>query len=182
MQYKLSMKLLAGTEAVFFLSLIMAFVYLVYFTPQLEMTQLLELKSMSVFSMLLFSSSGTYWLAEHYYKKGKRFNVKIFLAITILLGSIFLFGEGKEYYGLIEKKIYMSHGTFGTGFYGLTGFHALHVLGGLVMLSVLLWRFFKGDFNNKDSAALPAAGIYWHFVDVVWFFVFAVVYVIPRLL
>lgn len=177
------MKLVVGTESIFFLSLIMAFVYLSFvsgFAPAQE--QALNIKSTGAFSMALFCSSGAFWLAEKNYQARNFKKLKRWLFITILLGFIFLIGQAREYMHLIhEQQIGLSNSLFGTAFYTLTGFHGLHVIIGIVMLSVLLFMTMAGDFNNAGSSAIATAGIYWHFVDVVWVMVFTVVYILPRL-
>ena len=178
------MKLVIGTEGMFFLSLIMAFVYLSYvsgFEPGQQ--QALDIKSTGIFSLFLFSSSGTFWLAEKNYNEGNIKRLKMWLMATILLGVAFLFGQGKEYFHLIEmQKITLSSSLFGTSFYTLTGFHGFHVFVGLIILSIILWLTFSGDFNNeKKSSVIKTVGMYWHFVDIVWVVVFTVVYILPKL-
>ena len=70
---------------------------------------------------------------------------------------------------------------FATTFFTLTGFHGLHVCVGLIALLIVLCLALAGDFEKGRSPALKAVGLYWHFVDVVWVFVFSVVYVLPHL-
>ena len=150
------MKLVIGTEGMFFLSLIMAFVYLTYvsgFEPGQQ--QALDIKSTGIFSLFLFSSSGTFWLAEKNYNEGNMKRLKMWLIATILLGVVFLFGQGKEYFHLIEmQKITLSSSLFGTSFYTLTGFHGFHVFVGLIILSIVLWLTFSGDFNSEKNRPL----------------------------
>lgn len=181
MENKTMMKLVVGTEAMFFVSLIMAFIYMAFksgFEPY-EVSQL-DIKTTGIFTLILFSSSFTFWMAEKKYAKGNVKSLKIWLAATILLGIIFLFGQGKEYVRLINENITLSGSVFGTSFYALTGFHGLHVLIGLIILSIILVLVFAGDFNNPSSNLISTVGIYWHFVDIVWAFVFTVVYVLPK--
>lgn len=183
MESKTMMKLVVGTESIFFLSLIMAFVYLSFvsgFDPVQQ--QALNIRSTGMFSLALFCSSGTFWLAEKNYRTQNFKKLKRWLFITILLGFVFLFGQAREYLHLVhEQQIGLSNSLFGTAFYTLTGFHGLHVVIGLVILSVLLFMTIAGDFNHAGSPAIATAGIYWHFVDIVWVLVFTVVYVLPRL-
>lgn len=175
------MKLVVGTEGMFFVALIMAFIYMAYnagFEPY-EVTQL-DIKTTGIFTIFLFSSSFTFWMAEKKYKNGDIKSLKIWLIITILFGAIFLFGQGKEYMRLINENITLSGSVFGTSFYALTGFHGLHVFIGLIILLIILILVFLGDFNNSSSNVISTVGIYWHFVDIVWMFVFTVVYVLPK--
>lgn len=182
MENKLLIKLIVGTEAMFFLALIMAFVYF-SFTPDFKSHQLLNLdiKSTGIFSLLLFSSSFTYWRAEANYHKGEITKLKIWLVITILLGTIFLVGQGREYVGLLNNHISVSSSIFGTSFFTLTGFHGLHVLVGIIVISIVTCLTFLGDYTGKKSSVIGAVGIYWHFVDIVWAVVFLIVYVLPHL-
>lgn len=175
------MKLVVGTEGMFFVALIMAFIYMAYnagFEPY-EVSQL-DIKTTGLFTIVLFSSSFTFWMAEKKYKDGNIKSLKIWLVITILFGAIFLFGQGDEYIRLINENITLSGSVFGTSFYALTGFHGLHVFIGLIILLIILIMVFLGDFNNSSSNVISTVGIYWHFVDIVWLFVFTVVYVLPK--
>lgn len=177
------MKLLIGTEAIFFLSLIFAYIYF-YVRPGYDRhyMHLLDIKSTGIFSVLLFSSSFTFWRAEHNFNRGRSGRLKIWLLLTILLGAVFLFGQGKEYWRLIHEQLTISKNVFGTSFFTLTGFHGLHVFIGLILLSILLLMAFWGDFNQPGSSAVSTVGLYWHFVDVVWLTVFSLVYVLPQLI
>ena len=175
----LMMLLVIGSEAIFFLSLIMGYVYFWqsgHYASAVKAT--LDIKSTAVFTVLLISSSLTFWLAEHFYNKGETWKLKIWLVTTILLGLVFLIGQGHEWYRLLQNQFTLSSSLFGTTFYTLTGFHGLHVLLGLIMLIILFILTLQGFFERK-STVLRAIGIYWHFVDVVWIAVFTIVYVIP---
>ncbi|MDQ6902798.1 MAG: heme-copper oxidase subunit III [Bacteroidota bacterium] len=181
MENKTMMKLVVGTEGMFFVALIMAFIYMAYnsgFEPY-EVSKL-DIKTTGLFTIVLFSSSFTFWMAEKKYRNGDIKSLKIWLIITILFGSIFLFGQGEEYMRLINANITLSGSVFGTSFYALTGFHGLHVFIGLIILLIILILVFLGDFNNTSSNVISTVGIYWHFVDIVWMFVFTVVYVLPK--
>lgn len=182
MENKLLIKLIVGTEAMFFLALIMAFVYF-SFTPDFKSHQLLnlDLKTTGIFSVLLFSSSFTYWRAETNYHKGEIKRLKFWLIITLLLGAIFLFGQGREYLSLLNSHISVSSSIFGTSFFTLTGFHGLHVFVGLIVIGIVTCLAFLGDYDGKKSSVISAAGIYWHFVDIVWAFVFLIVYILPHI-
>lgn len=174
------MKLVVGTEAMFFLSLIMAFIYMAYnagFEP--HDVQQLDIKTTGIFTVFLFSSSFTLMLAESKYKKQRLNGLKFWLVITIVFGLIFLIGQGKEYWRLMNENVTLGSSVFGTSFYALTGFHGLHVFIGLIILSIVLILAFLGDFKNPSSNVIGTVAIYWHFVDIVWIFVFTVVYVLP---
>ncbi|MBF9254046.1 heme-copper oxidase subunit III [Pontibacter sp. 172403-2] len=183
MENRLMMFLVIGTEAIFFLSLIFAFVYFAFEPGYDNHTwQLLNIKSTGIFSVLLFASSFTFWRAEKSYKKGEVKRLKRWLFATIGLGTVFLFGQGREYWSLLHEDLTISKNNFGTSFYTLTGFHGLHVFIGLVILAIVLKLAAAGDFDEPDSSVINTVGIYWHFVDVVWLVVFTVVYVLPGVL
>lgn len=174
------MKLVVGTEGMFFLCLILAFLYMAYnagFEPH-EVSQL-DIKKTGIFTLVLLCSSLTFWIADKSFRKGNLKNLKIWLIITIGLGIIFLIGQGEEYWRLIHDQVTLGGSVFGTSFYSLTGFHGFHVFAGLVLLSIILILAFLGDFQDSSSTVISTAGIYWHFVDAVWLVVFAVVYVLP---
>jgi heme/copper-type cytochrome/quinol oxidase subunit 3 len=180
MENKTMMKLVVGTEAMFFLSLIMAFIYMAYNAGfEAHEVNALNVKNTSVYTLMLLSSSFTFWLADRSYEKGNIKHLKIWLSVTIFLGTVFLVGQGREYYQLIHQSVTLSGSVFGTSFYTLTGFHGLHVFIGLITLCILLSLAFLGDFNDGGSNLISTIGIYWHFVDIVWMVVFAVVYVAP---
>jgi heme/copper-type cytochrome/quinol oxidase subunit 3 len=180
MENKTMMKLIVGTEAMFFLSLIMSFVYMAYNAGfEAHEVKALHIKSAGIFTIILLSSSFTFWLAHNNYKKGNIRFLKLWLIVTMLLGAVFLVGQGREYYHLICKNITLSGSVFGTSFFTLTGFHSLHVFIGLVILSIMIVLAFLGDFNTGCTSLLSTVGIYWHFVDVVWIVVFTVVYLLP---
>ena len=177
------MKLTIGSEAIFFISLIVTYLYFWRSsTFQAEVMKHLNIRTTGFFTLLLISSSFTYFMAEKNYKQGHEKKMRNWLLVTILLGLVFLYGQSHEYYKLIHEEVTMSKSEFGSSFYTLTGFHGLHVLIGILLLLILLILTIQGSFRNKSSSVIGTIGIYWHFVDVVWIFVFTVIYVLPYLL
>lgn len=175
-------KLVVGTEGMFFICLILSFIYMAYnsgFEP--HEVQALDIRKTGIFTLVLILSSFTFWRADKNYQKGKIKKLKMWLSATIVLGIVFLIGQGEEYWRLIKENITLNGSVFGTSFYTLTGFHGFHVFAGLVILLIILLMAFLGDFNQpKKSNVISTVGIYWHFVDIVWIFVFTVVYVLPK--
>jgi cytochrome c oxidase subunit 3 len=96
-------------------------------------------------------------------------------AVTLILGIVFLIGQGYDYATL---GFGLSDGVFGTTFYTLTGFHGAHVFAGVVMLSVILYRGLAGQFSSRHHDAVEATSLYWHFVDVVWIALFSTLYIL----
>lgn len=178
---KTMMQTVVFTEAFFFLCLIMSYIYLAYstgFEPH-DLSKL-DIGTSGIYTALLIISSFTLHLAERGYDRGNTRALKTWLIITVILGAIFLIGQGREYAHLIQEKITLESSVFGASFFTLTGFHGLHVFIGLIILSIMLVLAFLGDFKRKSSSALGAIAIYWHFVDIVWVVVFTVVYVLPQ--
>ncbi len=102
------------------------------------------------------------------------------MGVTIALAAIFLAGQTKEYIDLYHKQVTISADVFGSSFFTLTGFHGLHVLLGIISLSLLL-VFSFGRFKVLSKAGIHGVEVYWHFVDAVWLFVFFYVYISPLL-
>ena len=111
----------------------------------------------------------------------KQTRMKLWLAFTILLGGIFVIGQGMEYWDLYRTGVTVGLDLFATTFFTLTGFHGLHVCVGLLALLIVLGVAFGRSFKNGHLPALGPVGLYWHFVDVVWVFVFSIVYLWPLL-
>ncbi len=101
----------------------------------------------------------------------------LWLIATIVLGLIFLVGQGLEYWRLLTNNVTVSRNMFGTTFFTLTGFHGFHVLVGLVMLAAFTGIAMTGRFKGPRSGALSALSLYWHFVDAVWVVIFSIVYI-----
>lgn len=128
-------------------------------------------------TLILLSSAATVTIAHWGLIKNRRRQMILFQALTIILGIIFLMMQAHEYliaYNL--KSLTLSSGIYGSTFFMLTGFHALHVSLGTVMLGVILYRMLRGDFSTTDYFGFEAVSWYWHFVDVVWLALFIFVY------
>ncbi len=167
------------TEGFFFVMLIAAFVY--YTVQQhagaLDAAALDRLKT-GFFSLFLFSSSFTIWRAEAALHRQQPRAFAAWWLATVLLGLVFICGQANEYLKLFHKGVAINSSLFATSFFTLTGFHGLHVCIGLAALLIVLGLAWAGDFNAGRTEAVRTVGLYWHFVDVVWVFVFTTVYVI----
>jgi cytochrome c oxidase subunit 1/cytochrome c oxidase subunit I+III len=169
------------SEAGFFGVLILAYLFFNASPQAGPSAHDLDLRKTGFFSLCLFVSSFTIWRSEVSQRKGNHRGMSAWLAATILLGGIFIVGQGMEYWGLLKSGVTISSNLFATTFFTLTGFHGLHVLVGLIVLLIVLGLALGGAFKKGHSPALEAAGYYWHFVDVVWVFVLTVVYILPLL-
>lgn len=130
-------------------------------------------------TILLVTSSFTVTFAHHALRKNKRGPLKIWLALTILLGAVFIFFQAEEYvHAYQELGLTLGSGIYGATFFMLTGFHGAHVTLGAIILTVMLVRILRGHFNADHHFGFEAASWYWHFVDVVWIGLFIFVYVL----
>jgi len=129
-----------------------------------------------IITTILIISSFTCQLAVWSIRKGDRAGLIRNIAVTVVLGVIFLIGQGYDY---TQLGFTLADGTFGTTFFTLTGFHGAHVLGGVLMLSVVLYRAMAGQFSSKHHDMVEAVSLYWHFVDVVWIVLFSLLYLVP---
>jgi cytochrome c oxidase subunit III len=128
-------------------------------------------------TLLLLSSGVTVTWAHWALKKGDRHNLIFGLALTIILGAIFLTLQATEYaHAYSELNLKLTTGVFGSTFFMLTGFHGFHVTLGVTMLIVILFRSVAGHFTADRHFAFEAVSWYWHFVDVVWLLLFVFVY------
>jgi cytochrome c oxidase subunit 3 len=100
------------------------------------------------------------------------------IASAIVLGTIFIAGQTYEWFTLMDEGLTAEAGTYGSTFYVLTGFHGAHVIAGLAMLAVVLVRAFWRDFTPRRHLFVDAGVLYWHFVDVVWVFLYAILYIL----
>jgi cytochrome c oxidase subunit III len=128
-------------------------------------------------TLILLTSGLTVTIAHHALRSGHRTRLKIFLALTFLLGFTFVGMQVHEYYDAYTKlNMRLTTGIYGSTFFMLTGFHGLHVTIGAIMLVVVWLRVMRGHFTPRQHFAFEAVAWYWHFVDVVWLFLFVFVY------
>jgi cytochrome c oxidase subunit 3 len=131
----------------------------------------------AVNTAILLSSGVTITIAHHALKAGNRGILKLFLALTFLLGFLFVYLQAHEYMEAYnELNLTLGSGVYGSTFFMLTGFHGLHVTLGAIMLTVIWLRVMKGHFTPTHHFAFEGVAWYWHFVDVVWLGLFIFVY------
>nr|YP_009172416.1 cytochrome c oxidase subunit III [Sinergasilus polycolpus]ACB99584.1 cytchrome c oxidase subunit III [Sinergasilus polycolpus]ALG63350.1 cytochrome c oxidase subunit III [Sinergasilus polycolpus] len=124
-------------------------------------------------TLILLSSGVSVTWAHHALLEGKFIEVKISLLITVLLGLYFTLLQAMEYY---EATFNISDSVYGSTFFIATGFHGLHVIVGTTFLIVCLARVLNGSLGSKHHFGFEAAAWYWHFVDVVWLFLYMCIY------
>ncbi len=126
---------------------------------------------------ILLTSGVTITIAHHALKAGNRGVLKLFLALTFILGFLFVGLQAEEYiHAYKELNLTLGSGVYGSTFFMLTGFHGLHVTIGAIMLLVIWLRVMKGHFTPTHHFAFEGVAWYWHFVDVVWLGLFIFVY------
>ena len=128
--------------------------------------------------ILLSSSAALIWAERSGARRGKRGRLLTGLGLSFALGLVFVMVQLREWR---TKPFSISSGTYGSGYFIVTGFHLAHVIVGLTLLAALFVWASCGFFDPKRHAALTIGAIYWHFVDVVWLIVFCALYLVPRL-
>ena len=129
---------------------------------------------------LLLSGCTVTW-AHHAIQVGDRSGAKLALVLTVILGVFFTCVQAYEYNHILHEHLFFNEEAVNSGLYGsiffmATGFHGFHVLVGTTFLLVCLFRAMKGQFKPKQHFGFEAAAWYWHFVDVVWLFLFFCIY------
>ncbi len=140
---------------------------------------LFDIPFTSLSSFILLMSSLAMVLAHKAISEADYKNTRIWLATTALLGSFFIAGQIAEFTAFKEEGLTFTGSLLGSAFYTLTGFHGIHVSGGIIMLMTLLVLSFKGQLNQDRAETVELVGLYWHFVDIVWVLIFTIVYLIP---
>ncbi|MEY4910351.1 MAG: hypothetical protein RL761_14 [Pseudomonadota bacterium] len=126
---------------------------------------------------LLLTSGVTLTIAHHALVAGQRSKTILFMWMTVLLGIVFLFVQGYEYYHAYhEMNLTLASGVYGSTFFMLTGFHGFHVFVGMLMLLFITLRLQKGHFTPERHFGFEGAAWYWHFVDVVWLGLYILIY------
>ncbi|NEP55742.1 MAG: heme-copper oxidase subunit III [Symploca sp. SIO2G7] len=134
----------------------------------------LEVKEPAINTVVLVSSSFVIYFAERFLHSKNLWGFRIFWLLTIAMGSYFLYGQAVEWQGLAFG---FTDGVFGGTFYLLTGFHGLHVFTGVLLQLLMLGRsFIPGNYDNGEFG-VAATSLFWHFVDVIWIVLFALIYI-----
>lgn len=133
----------------------------------------------SVSAFVLLMSSVSMVLGLHGIQRGDLRRFRIWISATGLLGLVFLGGQIYEFTEFYHEGLSLSSNIFGSAFFTLTGFHGAHVTLGVIWLFSLVIASFRPPLVTKEKALnVEIAGLYWHFVDIVWIIIFAVVYLI----
>ena len=171
-----------GSETLFFGSLIST--YMVYKGESItgpyphgpEGIFDIPLTSISTFVLLMSSLAMVLGLAA--VQRGNRRGTLTWIFVTAFLGSVFLGFQAYEFTHFYHEGLALGTNLFGSTFFVLTGFHGAHVAGGVLWLLVLWVMALRNQLPAKDSLKVEIAGLYWHFVDIVWIVIFTLVYLI----
>jgi cytochrome c oxidase subunit 3 len=183
-----------ATEVMFFGGLFMAYIAYRYGYPDAFATASRRLDETlgGVNTAVLLTSSLTMALAVHAAQAGRRKALVVFLLVTLLLGAVFMGIKGLEYYneyeeGLIPAFNFTYNGAdaqkvqlFFVLYFLMTGLHAIHLTIGIVVVLVVALLAWRGRFSPEYATPVEITGLYWHFVDIVWVFLFPLLYLIAR--
>jgi heme/copper-type cytochrome/quinol oxidase subunit 3 len=178
---KLGMWAFLASECLFFGALISS--YLLYRTRGAAGTRpgdVYDIPYTSVSSFVLLMSSLTMVLALSAIQRGDHSRLRVWLVATALLGSVFVGGQVYEFTIFTHEGLNLSSSVAASSFFVLTGFHGVHVTVGILWLLTLVGMSWRGQIPVERSLDIEIAGLYWHFVDVVWIVIFTVVYLVPN--
>ncbi|MEU4316638.1 heme-copper oxidase subunit III [Nocardia sp. NPDC024068] len=125
---------------------------------------------------VLIASSFTCQMGVFAAERGDVFGLRRWYTLTFFMGAFFVAGQAYEYYHLVAEGTSIAGSSYGSVFYITTGFHGLHVIGGLIAFLMLLARTKLSKFTPAQATAAIVVSYYWHFVDIVWIGLFAVIY------
>ena len=167
-----------SSELMFFAGL-----FAMYFTARARATEgwppeptELNLPYALVFTIILVLSSVTCQLGVFAAERGDVFALRRWFTVTFVMGLIFVLGQGNEYLSLVSDGIKINSDGYGSMFYLTTGFHGMHVTGGLIAFIVFMIRTTMGRFTPAQATSAIVVSYYWHFVDVVWIALFSMIY------
>src|SRR6201991_2672963 len=127
-------------------------------------------------TIILVLSSVTCQMGVFAAEKGDVFALRRWFTITFVMGLTFVLGQGYEYMNLVKDGITLNGDGYGSMFYLTTGFHGLHVTGGLIAFIIYMIRTTMGRFTPAQATSAIVVSYYWHFVDVVWIALFSMIY------
>jgi cytochrome c oxidase subunit III len=171
-----------SSELMFFAGLFAMYLTLRAVNPEVwaEETQLLNIPFALTNTLVLVLSSVTCQMGVFAAERGDVAKLRRWFIITFIMGAIFVSGQVVEYTTLVTQEgVTLSSSPFGSAFFLTTGFHALHVTGGLVaFLFVLARTYVARRFTHEQATSAIVVSYYWHFVDVVWVALFSMIYIL----
>lgn len=178
--WKLGFWTFIGSESLFFASLIST--YMVYKGASVAGPyphEVLDIPLTSVSTFVLLMSSLAMVLALSAVQRGSRGGALVWILATAVGGMIFLGFQAYEFTHFVHEGLTIQANVFGSSFFVLTGFHGAHVAVGVIWLLTLWLLALRGRIGPADALKVEIAGLYWHFVDVVWIAIFTLIYLIP---
>jgi cytochrome c oxidase subunit 3 len=190
----LGMWVFLATEVLFFGGLFTAYMLYRVWYPETfgAASRTLDITLGAVNTMVLITSSLTMALAVHAAATDERRRLMLFLVLTMALGMAFLGIKGIEYYQKFEEHHIPGFGFHFEGtaperanlffslYFAMTGLHALHMIIGLAVMMVMLFMAWRGRFSARWHTPIEISGLYWHFVDIIWIFLFPLLYLVDR--
>jgi cytochrome c oxidase subunit 3 len=170
-----------ASELMFFAALFAMYFTLRSVNPEVWAvdTELLNIPFATINTTILVLSSVTCQLGVFAAERGDVKNLRKWFIITFVMGAVFIGGQVTEYAELVHEGLTMSSSAYGSVFYLTTGFHGLHVTGGLIaFLFVLARTYVAKRFTHEQATSAIVVSYYWHFVDVVWIALFATIYLV----
>jgi len=132
-----------------------------------------------VFTIILVASSFTCQWGVFAAERGDVFALRRWYIVSLIMGTIFVLGQANEYYTLVtHHETTLASSPYGTAFYLTTGFHMLHVIGGLIAFVLLIGKTKISKFTPAQATSAIVVSYYWHFVDIIWIGLFATIYII----
>ncbi|HEY0485178.1 MAG TPA: heme-copper oxidase subunit III [Mycobacteriales bacterium] len=169
-----------SSELMFFAALFAMYFSIRANQPDLwtEHTKALHLGYATPFTVVLVLSSITCQWGVFAAERGDVFRLRRWFTLTLVMGAIFVGGQAYEYTNLVREGVKINADGYGSVFYLTTGFHGLHVIGGLIAFVFVMIRSTMGRFTPAQATSAIVVSYYWHFVDVVWIALFAMIYLI----
>jgi cytochrome c oxidase subunit 3 len=131
-----------------------------------------------VFTVILVASSVTCQYGVFAAERGDVLALRRWYTLTLIMGAIFVGGQANEYVNLVHEGMTLSSDAYGTVFFLTTGFHGLHVIGGLLAFVLLIQRTRMSKFTPAQATSAIVVSYYWHFVDIVWIALWLVIYIV----
>ncbi len=181
-----------SSELMFFAGLFAAYFTIRNIAPNLwdQQTELLNIPFATANTVILVLSSVTCQFGVFAAERGKAgrsgtlrqvnlWGMREWFFLTYLMGAVFIAGQATEYAALVQEHVTISSSPYGSLFYLATGFHGLHVIGGLIAFLLVIARtFLARKFTHEQAISAIVVSYYWHFVDIVWVGLFATIYML----
>lgn len=170
-----------SSELMFFATLFASYFTVRSVAPELwaQETQHLNVIFATGNTSILVLSSVTCQLGVYAAARGDAARLRFWFIISFVMGSVFIAGQALEYAELVQAGLTLQSSAYGSLFYLATGFHGLHVIGGLIAFLMVIGRTYAArKFTHEQAVTAIVVSYYWHFVDVVWVALFAAIYII----